>query len=178
MERKMSRDLIHRAIIDCEEIRTSRQKLLLLALLRFGDHDGKQIFPGKALLARKLRCSEQWIKMLLRELEQDGFILAIDKKGGRGHKSQYEISLEKLGLLPVTTVAEVLPPVIPASNGSIPSSNVIPEWVITPEEQHAKLVARVNARHEKMERNPTMKLYRGLYEDSLAELQAFEKETQ
>ena len=100
-----------------------RYKSLMHTLARYGDHDGKSIFPGKALLAQKEKCTERWIQMLLRDLEQEGYIQALDKKGGRGHKTHYEICLEKLGLVTVTFVTTEVtteqltpPPEIPASN--------------------------------------------------------------
>lgn len=163
MERKMSRDLIHRAIVDCEDFRTPRLKLLLLTLLRFGDHDGRQIYPGKALLARKLGCTEQWIKMLLRELEQDGFIVALDKKGGRGHKSEYRINLVKLGLeitAPAIEVSET-PPDTPA---------------IAPTNGHKHTTVSVLDELERLIReNPRNETYPRLREQEIARLQKEEK---
>jgi hypothetical protein len=177
MERKMSRDLLHRAIIDNEEIRTARQKLLLLTLLRYGDHEGKSIYPGKNLLARKLNCTPHWVKMMLRDLEQDGFIIALDKKGGRGHKSHYEINLVKLGIEapPETEIQVAKPPEnIPQTIPPAP----LPEWVESNQDRHAKLVTRLELRRANMERHPSVKLYRDLHEETLVELRALESELQ
>lgn len=153
-ERKPNRDTINRAIIDFEGFKSPSRKLLLLTLVRFGDWDGNNIFPGRQKLAAKTELSVRWVEILLKELETDGFIRAIEnKKGGRGHKTHYEICVARLGLVAapspeiVNQVAD-RPPNIPLSipPESPAAVTITQSFALDPEQELQRLRTRLESR--------------------------------
>lgn len=62
-----------------------KRKAVAVALADHADHDGANVFPSIALVARKVEWSERTVQRVLRELEQIG-ILIIVNPGGAGPK--------------------------------------------------------------------------------------------
>lgn len=177
---------IYQAIRDAE-FKTSKEQLLMYALATYGNAEGKNIFPGVKLLAQKIRSNERYTQKLLRKLENDGFIVTSNKKGGRGKLTQYEIVLSRIGIelenndfVQQNTVIKEVTSVIPYTNGytAVATQSPVETSPVAPQDYRQKLQNRLETRQRNMEKHPNMKLYRELYEDTLRELQQFDKELQ
>jgi len=61
----------------------STKKFVLLAYVDHADHDGKNIYPSVATIAKKTGYSERTIQRVTRELEKDGYLIP-DGHGKQG----------------------------------------------------------------------------------------------
>lgn len=67
---------------------------VLMALTDHADHEGKNVFPGLALLSYKTGYSERQLRRVLASLEQRRIAIPVGGGVGRGQKQGYEINLE------------------------------------------------------------------------------------
>jgi hypothetical protein len=81
--------------------------VLLLAMADHGEDDGTEIYPGLDLLAAKCRSSVRAVQEQIKKLRGDGVLKIIGPDGedlpddvmpagGRGHKTEYRIDLERV----------------------------------------------------------------------------------
>lgn len=70
-------------------------KLVLLALADHAEHDGRNARPGVRLLASKTGFSERQVQRILADLRDRGIIEAESNTGGRGHRPNYRIVIQK-----------------------------------------------------------------------------------
>jgi hypothetical protein len=126
-KRKLHSNAVHIAIRKYRTWRTPRLPLLMHTLASYGSPEGKNIWPGVGHLADDENCSTRQIQRLLHELERDGFIVTLNKKGGRGHRTEYGIVLKKLGICIEDSVTPEVtaPPPIETSSNVTPN---LPEW--------------------------------------------------
>lgn len=69
---------------------------VLLYLANCGDDDGMNAFPGVARIASRARYSERTVKRVIAQLAIDGWISIVERGGGQGHTSAYEVDVERL----------------------------------------------------------------------------------
>jgi predicted hydrocarbon binding protein len=62
---------------------TSTQMVIALKLADHADDDGHKIYPGRASLAARARCSESSVKNILRMFREAGILVVIEE-GGKG----------------------------------------------------------------------------------------------
>lgn len=73
------------------------KKIVLLALCDRADDDGGSLHPSVRNIAKKASMSERQTQRMMRELENDGYLLVIgNKKGGRGVSRLYQINVRAL----------------------------------------------------------------------------------
>lgn len=62
-----------------------------VALADAADQDGSNVYPAVVRVARLARCSERAVQSAIQELQQIGFLLLVERGGGRGRPSRYLI---------------------------------------------------------------------------------------
>jgi hypothetical protein len=72
------------------------EKLVLLRMADYADHDGGSIFPSVATLSRDCGISDRAVQLILRKFVADGLLLIVaNETGGRGKTRHYAIDLER-----------------------------------------------------------------------------------
>lgn len=72
------------------------EKLVLLRMADFADHDGGSIFPSVATLAQDCGISDRAVQLVLRKFVADGLLIIVgNETGGRGRTRHYAIDLER-----------------------------------------------------------------------------------
>lgn len=79
---------------------------VLLYLANCGDDDGMNSFPSVKRIAIRARYSERTVKRVIAQLAMDGWISIVERGGGKGHTSAYEINVEKLQRCQRVTVVQ------------------------------------------------------------------------
>jgi len=65
------------------------EKLLIhLALADFANDEG-YCFPSQKTLARKARCTDTYVRLVIKELVKSGLLEVVERGNGRGHRSEY-----------------------------------------------------------------------------------------
>jgi len=77
---------------------TSTQMLLALKLADHAEDDGSSVYPGKASLAERARCSVSTVKNMLRLLRECGILIVVREGGTRGPHDTTEYQMN-VGLL-------------------------------------------------------------------------------
>lgn len=173
---------LNKALVRCAPFISSSHYKLLHILMISANPDGTNIYIGVKTLATKMGFQVRWTQKLLHDLEEEGYIIAIKKKGGRGIYSTYAIGLEKFGLTaapsPETvTQAADRPPTTPESPADSPPE--LPDWSQpSDEEKYERLKQRVLDYEGRVQRNPTNPLYQGILEEARENLRVFELESE
>lgn len=76
---------------------TSTQMVIALKLADHAEDDGSKIYPGRASLAERARCSESTVKATLKIFRETG-ILVVVEEGGKGphHTTKYRMNVNLL----------------------------------------------------------------------------------
>lgn len=69
------------------------QLVVALVLADAADHDGQNVRPSVARIARLARVAERTVQYHLRQFECDGFLALVRPGGGRGRPAEYRIDL-------------------------------------------------------------------------------------
>lgn len=74
---------------------TSTQMLLALKLADHAEDDGSSVYPGKASLAERARCSVSTVKNTLRLMREAGLLIVVREGGKRGphDTTEYQINV-------------------------------------------------------------------------------------
>lgn len=64
--------------------------LLHLALADFANDEGS-CFPSQKTLAKKARCSENFVRVAIRRMVKDGLVEIVEAAHGRGHATTYQL---------------------------------------------------------------------------------------
>ena len=70
---------------------TGSEILVMIALLRYYNREQRRSWPSQARIAKESRLSEIWVRKVLKDLEERGYIKAFRDKG-RGNFKTYAIS--------------------------------------------------------------------------------------
>lgn len=72
------------------------EKLVLLRMADYADHDGGSIYPAVATVARDCGISERAVQYILRKFTRTGLLAVVgNETGGRGKTRRYAIDLER-----------------------------------------------------------------------------------
>lgn len=84
---------------------TSTQMVVALKLADHAEDDGSKIYPGRASLAERARCSESSVKLILKMFREAGILIVVEE-GGRGphDTTRYKMNV---GLLQAIALGEV-----------------------------------------------------------------------
>lgn len=74
--------------------------VIALVLADAADHDGRNVRPSVARVARLARVAERTVQYQLRQFERDGFLVLVRPGGGRGRPAEYSIDLGWLRVQP------------------------------------------------------------------------------
>ena len=75
-------------------------KLILLRLADYADHDGSSIYPAVATVASDCGVSERAVQYILKKFTNDGILILVgNATGGRGKTRHYAMDLERLSAL-------------------------------------------------------------------------------
>lgn len=85
---------------------TSTQMLLALKLADHAEDDGSSVYPGKASLSERARCSISTVKNMLRLLRECGILIVVREGGTRGPHDTTEYQMN-VGLLKAIADGEV-----------------------------------------------------------------------
>lgn len=103
---------------------TGKRLLLLLALADTAHDDGR-LWITQEHLARKTRCSVEWVRLTIRELVEAGYITIVEK-GYRGRATTYQLNRQAVTPKPVGENADAMTPSLlpddPNSSGDNPNS--------------------------------------------------------
>jgi hypothetical protein len=79
-------------------------KLVLLRLADYADHDGASIYPAVATVASDCGVSERAVQYILKKFTDDGILILVgNATGGRGKTRRYAMDLERLSALSGTS---------------------------------------------------------------------------
>lgn len=62
--------------------------LIHLALADFANDEG-YCFPSQKTLAKKARCTDTYVRLVIKELVKSGLLEVVERGNGRGHRSEY-----------------------------------------------------------------------------------------
>lgn len=80
-----------RKIRDCHDL-TSSEYLVLITLCLYGDENGKDIFPGREIVASDCAVDEKTVRRAYASLETKGYL---SKDGRHNRRIQFSIPTEK-----------------------------------------------------------------------------------
>lgn len=95
--------------------------LLHLALADFANDEGT-CFPSVPTLAKKARCSEQWVRKGVRVMIADGALEIVEHGSGRGNRNVYRLIQKGESEIPVSQKPVSLSPETRKSDALIPSN--------------------------------------------------------
>lgn len=73
------------------------EKLVLIRLADFADHDGSNVYPAVATVAGDCGVSERAVQYIMKKFREDGLLVLVgNPTGGRGKARQYAIDLERI----------------------------------------------------------------------------------
>lgn len=77
------------------------KKDVLICMADHADHLGEHIHPSVGLIAWKMEITERQVRRIIRELEEDGFLVRMsDGLGGRKRTTEYRIDFDRLPIRP------------------------------------------------------------------------------
>jgi hypothetical protein len=77
------------------------KKDVLICMADHADHLGEHIHPSIGLIAWKMEITERQVRRIIRELEEDGFLVRMsDGLGGRKRTTEYRIDFDRLPIRP------------------------------------------------------------------------------
>lgn len=84
---------------------TSTQMVVALKLADHAEDDGSKIYPGRASLAERARCSESSVKLILKMFREAGILIVVEEGGKGPHDTtRYKMNV---GLLQAIAAGEV-----------------------------------------------------------------------
>jgi hypothetical protein len=76
--------------------RSSQDLVVALVLGDAADQDGGNVYPSIRRVAALARCGERTVQYCIQEFIRQGFLVLLEKGGGRGNPSRYRIDLDWL----------------------------------------------------------------------------------